>query len=82
MSTALLLEVAPEIDSNPTSFYRGESFRFQTRYRPALRARHVCPLTYFDLATPLGIPVYMHYAPALEPTRIAVRTRGFILKWQ
>jgi len=24
MSTPLLLEVAPEIDTNPTSFYRGE----------------------------------------------------------
>jgi len=33
MSTPLLLEVAPEIDTNPTSFYRGEvggSVRLQT----------------------------------------------------
>jgi len=26
MSTPLLLEVAPEIDTNPTSFYRGEGY--------------------------------------------------------
>ena len=62
---------------------RGESFRFQT---PVIGPR--CALavsvhpTYVDLATPLGLPVYMHYTRALEPTRIAVRTRGFILEWQ
>jgi len=60
MSTPLLLQVAPEIDTNPTSFYRGEVGRGvapppDPRYRLALRARHVCPPTYFDLATPLPV---------------------------
>ena len=47
MSTPLLLEVAPEIDTNPTSFYRGRDRGVgpppDPRYRLALRARHVCP---------------------------------------
>jgi len=55
MSTPLWLEVDPEIDTNPTRFYRGRgrggSLRLQT---PAL-AMSVHP-TYFDLATPLGAP--------------------------
>ena len=43
MSTPLLLEVAPKIDTNPTSFfYRGQG----------QNAVSVHP-TYFDLATPL-----------------------------
>jgi len=52
MSTPLLIEVAPEIDINLTSFYRrrlmggGGSVRSASppdpRYRLALRARHVC----------------------------------------
>jgi len=46
-----LLEVAPEIDTNPTSLYRGVggSLRLQT---PALAMS--VHSTYFDLATPLG----------------------------
>ena len=40
-STPLLLEVAPEIDTNPTSFCRGRPP--DPCYRLALRARHVCP---------------------------------------
>ena len=51
MSTPLLLEVAPEIDTNPTSFYRGVGRAVapppDSRYRLALRARHVCPLHIF-----------------------------------
>jgi len=50
MSTPLLLEVAPEIDTNPTSFYRGRGSGVgpvgpppDPRYRLALRALHVCP---------------------------------------
>ena len=42
----LLLEVAPEIDTNQTSFIGGrEGGRSDcvSRYRLALRARHVCP---------------------------------------
>jgi len=47
MSTPLLLEVAPEIDTNPTSFYRGRGRGVAPLpdpcYRLALRARHVRP---------------------------------------
>jgi len=44
MSTPLLLEVAPEIDTNPTSFYRGGvPPPPDPRYWLALRASHVCP---------------------------------------
>ena len=48
MSTTLLLEVAPEIDTSPTSFYGGGGVGEVTpppdpRYRLALRARHDCP---------------------------------------
>ena len=47
MSTPLLLEVAPEIDTNPTCFYRGQKKGVapppDPRYRLALRASHVCP---------------------------------------
>ena len=50
MSTPLLLEVAAEIDTNPTSFLQREgegSVRSapppDPRYRLAVRARHVCP---------------------------------------
>ena len=47
MSIPLLLEVAPEIDTNPTSFYRGKGRGVAVppdpRYRLALLARHVCP---------------------------------------
>jgi len=58
MSAPLLLEVAPEIDTNPTSFYRGGvgggSLRLQT---PAIGSRSALAMsvhpTYFDLATPL-----------------------------
>ena len=57
MSTPLLLEVAPEIDTNPTSFYRGRggwSLRLQT---PVIGSRSALAMsvhpTYFDLATPL-----------------------------
>ena len=57
MSTPLLLEVAPEIDTNPTSFYRGGvggSLRLQT---PVIGSRSALAMsvhpTYFDLATPL-----------------------------
>ena len=58
MSTPLLLEVAPEIDTNPMSFYRGEgwvrSLRLQT---PIIGSRSVLAMSvhpiYFDLATPL-----------------------------
>ena len=50
-----LLEVAPEIDTNPTTFYRGMGRGvappLDPRYRLAL-AMSVHP-TYFDLATPL-----------------------------
>ena len=57
MSTPLLLDVAPEIDTNPTSFYRGRggwSLRLQTPVigSGSALAMSVHP-TYFDLATPL-----------------------------
>jgi len=63
VSTPLLLEVAPEIDTNPTSFYRGKgggggiegSVRLQT---PVIGSRSALAIsvhpTYFDLATPLA----------------------------
>ena len=42
-----LLEVSPEIDTNPTSFYRavggGVAPPPDPCYRLALRTRHVCP---------------------------------------
>jgi len=56
MSTPLLQEVAPEIDTNPTSFYRGDggSLRLQT---PVIGSRSALAMsvhpTYFDLAMPL-----------------------------
>ena len=47
MPTPLLLKVAPEIDTNSTSFYKGRGSGVapppDPRYRLALRARHVCP---------------------------------------
>jgi len=44
MSTSLLLEVAPDIDTNPTSFYRGGvPPPPDPRYWLALSASHVCP---------------------------------------
>ena len=52
--TPLLLEVAPETDTNPTSFYRGEGGVApppDPRYRLALRAHHVRPPHIFNLAT-------------------------------
>jgi len=60
VSTPLLLEVAPEIDTNPTSVYRGRvevggSVRLQT---PIIGSRSALAIsvhpTYFDLATPLA----------------------------
>ena len=62
MSTPLLLDVAPETDTNPTSFYRGRvrgwSLRLQT---PVIGSRSALVMsvhpTYFDLATPLSIAV-------------------------
>ena len=57
VSTPLLLEVAREIDTNPTSFCRGGvggSLRLQT---PVIGSRSALAMsvhpTYFDLATPL-----------------------------
>jgi len=64
MSTPLLLEVAPKIDTNPTSFYRGRGggggggqsgrLRLQT---PVIGSRSALAMsvhpTYLDLATPL-----------------------------
>jgi len=57
MSTPLLLEVAAEIDTNPTSFYRGRgrgdrSGRLRLQTPVSALAMSVHP-TYFDLATPL-----------------------------
>ena len=56
MSTPLLLEVAPEIDTNPTSFYRGRGKGVgpppDPRYRALAMSVHP---TYFDLATPLCV---------------------------
>jgi len=65
LSTPLLLEVAPEIDTNPTSFYRwrgrGVAPPSDPRYRLAL-AMSVHPI-YFDLATPLCVHLLIgaHY---------------------
>ena len=57
MSTPLLLEVAPEIDTNPTSFYKGRGRVVAPPPNPVIGWRstfavYVHP-TYFDLATPL-----------------------------
>ena len=57
MSTPLLLEVAPEIDTNPTSFYRGGVEGGRSASRPPL-AMSVDP-TYFDLATPRRLSVHL-----------------------
>jgi len=58
MYAPLLLEVAPEIDTNSTSFYRGRGREVAPPptplYRLAVHARHVCPPTDFDLKTPLA----------------------------
>ena len=48
MSTPLLLEVAAETDTNPTSFYRGVG---PVRTRSALDIAMSVHPTYFDLAT-------------------------------
>jgi len=52
MSTPLLIQVAPEIDTNPTSFYRGVR-----RVGPVIGSRSALSMsvhpTYFDLTTPL-----------------------------
>ena len=55
MSTPLLLEVAPEIDTNPTSFYRGRVAVGPVAPPPVPRYRLAMSVhpTYFDLATPL-----------------------------
>ena len=58
MSTPLLLEVAPEIDTDPTSFYRGRGRGGRSASRPQLYARPqrspcLSGPTYFDLAMPL-----------------------------
>jgi len=58
MSAPLLLEVAPEIDTNPTSFYRGRSRRgIVPPPDPVIGSRSALAMsvhpTYFDLATPL-----------------------------
>jgi len=61
MCTALMLQVAPENDTNPTSFYKGGvggsvqlRFGLQT---PVIGSRSALAMsvhpTYFDLATPL-----------------------------
>jgi len=61
MSTPLLLEVAAEIDTDPTSFCRGVGRAVapppDPRYRLAL-AMSVHP-TYFDLATPLSVALML-----------------------
>jgi len=57
MSTTLLLEVAAEIDTNPTSFYRGRGWGSLCLQTPVIGPRSALAmsvhLTYFDLATPL-----------------------------
>jgi len=57
MSTPLLLEVAPEIDTNPTSFYRGKGRGVAPPQTPVIDSRSSLAVsvhpTYFDLATPL-----------------------------
>jgi len=57
VSTPLLLEVAPEIDTNPTSFYRGMGRGRGRRVAPPSDPRYRLAMsihpTYFDLATPL-----------------------------
>jgi len=55
--TPLLLEVAPEIDTNP-SFYRGDRWGCRLRLQtPVIGSRSALAMsvhpTYFDLATPL-----------------------------
>ena len=66
MSTPLLLEVAPEIDTNPTRFYRGRGRGVQI---PVIGSRSALAMsvhpTYFDLATPLGRAEY-HPPPPIS----------------
>jgi len=76
MSTTLLLEVAPEIDTNPTSFYRGRSRGGSVRLRLGL-AMSVHP-TYFDLATPLFILFHVRCADAFKNCAIKLNSRAFI----
>ena len=58
MSNPLLLEVVPEIDTNPMSFYRRRG-RGGVRPPPDSRYRLALAMsvhsTYFDLATPLSL---------------------------
>jgi len=83
MSTQLLLEVAPKIDTNPTSFYRGRG-RGSVRLRFGLDspvgsirsavAMSVHP-TYFDLATPLMSTFFRYTLDAAGVvTRAAMRS--------
>ena len=58
MSTALLLQVAPEIDTNPTSIYRRVGpVKVRTSDSPVGSIRSTLAMsvhpTHFDLATPL-----------------------------
>ena len=61
MSTSLLLEVAPDIDTNPTSFLQGEGGRSGRLHlqTPDIGSRSALAMsvhpTYFDLATPLHL---------------------------
>ena len=75
MSTPLLLDVAPKIDTNPRSFYRGREVGPvapppDPRYRLVL-AMSVHP-TYFDLATPLvpqwPLCLYLYLTPLRPPS--------------
>jgi len=75
MSTPLLLDVAPEIDTNPTSFYRVEGLGVGlvgSAFRPLLYARAprspcLFTHTYFDLATPLSYCVTSFFLGVFRP---------------
>ena len=83
VSTPLLLDVAPETDTNPTSFYRGRGkgvspvgsrIRLQTLVigsRSAL-AMSAHP-TYFDQATPCPTALLPSCSKGLSGVRVGVR---------
>jgi len=84
MSTPLFLEAAPEIDTNPTSFYRGEvggSVRLRLGLDSPLGSRSPCLFTptYFDLATPLPTYIFGRNVSVAYALSVALTTARSVL---